>query len=323
MRRWSPIKPADPNSATAVPPPLTLESFRPLLRPAVLFASYAAWILFFRLVSLSCLTWFMSRGDALPSFGEIDEAFATNELTLMGVATLLYLLALWALHPILGTTRDELFSGKRFEKLFVPGFFHGALLSMGVVTVFVLTGQYRYFGVPIQAEESVLAIIAVLIRVAALTVLAYGEELIFRQKLWRRLRRVFPEAWAIGLTALAYCGLKMLQFDLGVMHVTSLLLLSVALSMRQLIDGDFVRGAGFWTGILVVFQPLLGLPVLGTEFSGVLLFKHSEPTMLVRMLSGGRGGPLSSLVFQFLLLLDVLRSWKRVREEREAHAERA
>jgi hypothetical protein len=73
-------------------------------------------------------------------------------------------------------------------------------------------------------------------------------------------------------------------------------------------------GAGFWAALLVVFHPLLGLPVFGNDFSGLFLVKYQalpgeqEGTIsTLRFLSGGPGGPISAFALQLLLLLDIAR----------------
>jgi hypothetical protein len=92
------------------------------------------------------------------------------------------------------------------------------------------------------------------------------------------------------------------------MHLLTVFLLSITLSVRQLNDRSFTRGAGFWCGLLVIFQPVFSLPLLGNDFSGVFLVKYQAPTTALRLFSGGEGGPLAGFAFQFLLLIEILRS---------------
>jgi hypothetical protein len=99
------------------------------------------------------------------------------------------------------------------------------------------------------------------------------------------------------------------------MHLVTLFLASLALFTRSISEGDFTRGAGFWAAILIVFHPLLSLPILGNEFSGALLIKYESVASAVdtasathRFLTGGLGGPISSFAFQLVLILDIVRS---------------
>ncbi|MFK5282838.1 hypothetical protein ACI3PL_25055, partial [Lacticaseibacillus paracasei] len=51
------------------------------------------------------------------------------------------------------------------------------------------------------------------------------------------------------------------------------------------------------------------LPALGGDFSGVFLIKYqpNEPSELIRVLTGGAGGPLSGLILQALIAADGVR----------------
>jgi hypothetical protein len=250
----------------------------------------------------------------------------------MGLSAALFVLLLRALYPITSTTTQEIFTPDRLEKRFVPGFTHGAMIAAGVTLAFLLSGAYRYLGFFIQFEEAPLAAITVVVRVVALGSFAYFEEFIFRHKLTGDFRRQIwgarPPGFVanVGLAlavAVLYCSIKWIQFgfELGVMQLTTLFLLSVALSARALIDtddsvspamgaGDFARGAGFWAALLIVFQPLLSLPMLGSDFSGLILVKYQvdkDVDPLTRFFTGGPGGPLSSFALQALLAIDAVR----------------
>lgn len=277
------------------------------LRALGILFSYGIWVLGFRLLILTLITYFLMSSQS--RFQEISDVFGSNELALIGVSALLFVLLMRMLNPLTSTTTDEIFTPHRFEKRFAPGFLHGAVLALGVTLAFLLSGLYRYLGFFIQFEEVPLALGSVLLRVFSLVALAYCEEFIFRHKILNYFRRHLPDAAAAVITALGYCAIKMLQFDLGVMHILTLFLLSLTLAVRTVVDGDFVRGAGFWAGLLIVFHPLLSLPLLGNEFQGVLLVKYQVAPeaegAMSRFLSGGVGGPLSSFALQILLVLDI------------------
>ncbi len=269
---------------------------------------YAAWIVAYRLIVLTLVTYLLMSSNA--RFQEISDFYGSNELVIVGFGALLYILILRFLNPLTSTTTEELFNPYRFEKRFIPGFLHGAVLASGVTLAFLLSGLYRYLGFFIQFEEAPLVLASVCLRIAALGALAYCEEYLFRQKIMNRFRRHMPDLYAAGLAAVAFCALKALQFDLGVSHLLTLFLLSYALAIRALVDEDFVRGAGFWTGLLIVFHPLLGLPVMGNDFQGVLLVKYQGSSEAhdgtARLLTGGLGGPLSSVALQLLLAFDII-----------------
>lgn len=297
-------------------PQLLRKQYRPSLAKAGgLMLAYALWVGLFRLLALSFVTYFLAHSTGsgkAPRFEDISEAFGSNEITLMGIAAGAFVLLLRNLYPLTSTSSQDLFSPKRFEKKFVPGFFHGALLVTALVLALLLGGSYRYMGVFIQFDEAPLAVAAVAMRAIALGIMAYSEEYVFRRKLAVFLREWPPIAVAI-FSASAFCAVKTLQFDLGWMHLMTLFLVSLALSVRFYSESDFGRGAGFWAGILIVAHPLLSLPVLGNEFSGLFLVKYQAKTAseAARFFTGGPGGPLQSFAFQLLLVVDVARGFLR------------
>lgn len=258
-----------------------------------------------------------------PRFEDVGEAFSASEITTIALAALLFVTLMRSLNPITNTTFQEIFTPERLEKNFVPGFFQGSVLAAGMVLAFLLSGAYRYLGFFIQFEEAPLALTSVILRIIALLVFVYCEEFIFRVKLLGFLREIRPDTQkpflqdltAAVLCSLVFVGIKILQFDLGIMHKATLFLVSMALCMRALCHKDFAQGAGFWAAILVVFHPLLSLPVLGSDFAGLLLVKYQSLTpdgqdmqsTTARFFTGGAGGPISSFAIQILLLIDVIK----------------
>ena len=180
----------------------------------------------------------------------------------------------------------------------------------------------------------------------ALAALVYCEEYLFRYKVASYLKDL-PFLWSAFWTALLFCLVKLIQFDLGLMHLVTLFLLSINLSFRawKPAPGGFARSAGFWAAILIIFHPLLSLPIFGNDFSGALLVRYQpitqgttpptlgtltgqtpqpvsgsvppsdtvsalthSPSRSIRLFSGGAAGPLASFIFQLFLILDIGRS---------------
>jgi hypothetical protein len=286
---------------------------RTLIRAAGHIIAYGIWIQGLKLLALTLITYFLRPSN--PRLQEMNDAYSANEITFMGFGGLFYIFLLRALNPMTSTTTTEIFTPKRFEKRFAPGFLHGSLLALGVVIVFLASGFYHYLGLHIQFEDAPLWLTNILLRIGALGCLTYCEEFIFRHKILNYLRKHLSELPAAAVTAVAYCGIKALQFDLGLMHIITLFLLSMALAMRTALDGDFTKGAGLWAGLLIVIHPLLSLPAMGNEFHGILMLRYELPAGLheetSRIITGGAGGPLSSVTLQALLLVDFLQSiWR-------------
>ncbi len=292
----------------------------PELKRALAWVSaYLGWILVIKLLTVTLVTYFMQSSNSGVRFDEISEALASNEVTLLGLAAIGFLLLVRAFNPITSTRLADIVTAERIEKRFIPGFMHGALLASGVTLAFILAGYYRYLGIPFDFEEAPLQLATIGVRVAALILLAYSEEFIFRNQIGRHLEKDFPPLVRGLIVAGLYVLVKAVQFDfaLGLMQMATLALLSVALSYRTRRDRDFGGAAGFLAALLVIFHPVLSLPIFGNDFTGIALIKFlgaPEGTAqfeLQRFLSGGAGGPFSSFAFQMLLLLDILRGTLR------------
>ncbi len=277
-----------------------------------LILSYAFWVILVRLLTLTFITYFTISPTT--RFQDISDAFSSNEVSLMGLASLFFVILSCKLNPLTSTKTKEVISQEKFEKNFIPGFIQGIFFAFGIILAFLFNGTYRYLGYFIQLNEAPLELANILMRMMALAMLAYCEEFLFHYKIQRDLSGVLPDFVAASVIAVIYCSIKMLQFDLGTMHLMTLFLVSVTLFYRTRNEGRFAKGAGFWSAILILFQPLLSLPIFGNHFSGILLIKYESTRDLdssrsaIRFLTGGAGGPLSSFTFQLLLILDIARS---------------
>lgn len=290
--------------------------------PIVFFSAYALWVLIFKLLTLSFITYFTISPTS--HFQDISDAFSSNEVSLMGLSAFIFISLLHGLNPMTSTSLAEIITRERIERSFLPGFVQGAFFAGGMILAFLLSGVYRYLGYFIQLNEAPLELANVVLRMASLGALAYCEEFIFRHKLPRLLRSHLPELVMAHGISVAYCIIKLLQFNLGIMHLVSLYLVSLSLFYRGKNEGQFSKGAGFWAAILVVFQPLLSLPIFGNDFSGILLVKYqslfgagfgaaTSSGPAIRLITGGTGGPVSGLAFQLLLILDIGRSIRQNR----------
>ena len=288
----------------------------------MLIGLYGLWVFTFRLLTLSLITYFTISPTS--HFQDISDAFSSNEVSLMGLSSLLFVGLLCGFNPVTSTTAREIISRERIEKAFLPGLVQGTFFAGGMLLAFLLSGVYRYLGYFIQLNEAPLELANVLLRMGALAALAYCEEFIFHHKIPKYVKGFLPDAPAAFLIGLLYCGIKLLQFDLGILHLVTLFLVSVSLYYRTGYyrtgnEGQFARGAGFWAAILILFQPVLSLPIFGNNFPGILLVKYQNSPQsgsAIRILTGGAGGPLSSFAFQLLLILDIGRSILRQKKGR-------
>jgi hypothetical protein len=280
-------------------------------KAATLIGSYAAWTLLFRLVGLTLVIYFLTHTSGKSVlFEEVNETFGAHELSFVGFGALAFLLLFKGFAPLWREDHVKLFSWRELQKSFFPGFVQGALLAAALIGALLLSGSYRFVGFFVQLEETPLAILSIVVRTLSLFALCYCEEWIFRRKAFEFSPDSTFEQTMIQVIwiSAAYAAIKFIQFELGWMHLLTVFLLSITLSVRQLNDRSFTRGAGFWCGLLILFQPVFSLPLLGNDFSGVFLVKYQAPTAALRLFSGGEGGPLAGFAFQFLLLIEILRS---------------
>jgi hypothetical protein len=281
-------------------------------KAAIFLGSYAAWTLVFRLVGLTLVIYFLTHTSGKSVlFEEVNETFGAHELSLVGFGALAFILLFKGFSPLWREDHVKLFSPKELQKSFLPGFVQGALMAAALIGALLLSGSYRFVGFFVQLEETPLAILGIFMRTLSLFALCYCEEWIFRKKTFEfsidRNDTFERTMTKIVWISLAFSAIKFIQFELGWMHLLTLFLLSITLSVKQLNDRNFTRGAGFWCGLLVIFQPFFSLPLLGNDFSGVFLVKYQAPTTALRLFSGGEGGPLAGFAFQFLLLIEILR----------------
>ncbi len=267
----------------------------------------------FRLLALTLITYFLLGSQ--PRFQDITDTFAANEIILMSVASLTFVIGLLLFRPLTTTTRAELITTQRIKKRFAPGLLGGFILGAGVILAFVVSGNYRQLGSLLQSDEAPLSLLGIFLRTMAILVLVYVEEYLFRHKVLSVLRRDWSDIPAALICAGLFCALKQLQFDLGWMQTATLFLVALTLGLRAEVEGDFARGAGFWAALLVLFHPLLSLPVLGSDFQGLFLVRY-EPAPgteaeIFRFLTGGAGGPLSSFALQLLLGAEALQVYSR------------
>lgn len=261
--------------------------------------AYFAWFNAFQLIALSLFVYFFVTPGA--RFQEIGEAYGANEILVLALSALLYLVLLTRLRPLVFTTRSEIVTAHRFEKRFTPGLLRGMGLALAFTAALLVVGFYHYLGFFFVFDS--------IVRILTLAVLIYCEEFIFRDRILNSFRQAMPTLAAVLITSALYCLAKALQFgDLGLAHLLTLFLLSLAISVRTIVDGDFARGAGYWAGILILFHAFLGLPIFGNEAQGLLMMNWHDPNAgeTARLLTGGAAGPLSSISLQLLFLGDVI-----------------
>ncbi len=253
---------------------------------------------------------------------DISEFFETNEIVISSVSSLLFVTLLCWLFPLSKTRREDVICPKDLLRYSVPGLLNGSAIGLGLVFALLLGGYYNYWGIFIQSEETIIATITVIFRSLAVVVLVYCEEFLFRKKFIELLSRSFPPLWCAFLSAVAYCFLKSLQFDLGIMHLITIFLIAFRLGILSVSGWSFTRGAGYLAGLLLIFHPIMGMPIFGNDFSGIFYLKYAgiegevsgllaqtigqkTDSRTALFLTGGIVGPLSSFAFQAILIAQL------------------
>lgn len=294
-----------------------VDSLKPAGKPLLYALAYLVWFQLYKLVALTLVTYLMVSSEA--QFHEIADFFDAYEIPLFALSSYLFLQFLRALRPLKRPAQEELASRYRLQNRYFPGLIHGMVLAFGFTFALFLSEQYRYLGFFVQFDEAPLALGTLLLRTGSLCVMIYCEEYVFRQKILTPLRVAYGDITAIFLTAFLYAAFKDHQFDLGTQMTLSLFWISLGLGVRSVMEGDFTRAAGVWTGLLVFFHSGFSLPVFGDEFQGLVMFKYeaqSSSHFMSRILTGGNGGPLASLALLFIWMLDVLPALRTIIKNR-------
>jgi hypothetical protein len=309
-REWIETKLTDPRIAGAI-------------RGTLGVGAYSLWTLLFRLLAMTLVTAMLISSET--RFSQVTDAFASIEIIVAGLGVASMILLSRALRPLAHPRHDDLISAWRLEKRFLPGFGIGMTLGLLWTLALLLGGTAQWLGSNLAYEDAALTLTNLIIRSAALFLLVWGDEFFFRTSLQAHLQKTVRTEWALLIVALAFAFTKLLQFDLGRAQWLTLFLVSLNLGLRTLADGDFGRSAGIWIGFLTLLHPVLSLPVLGNDIQGLIAVKTFtppanpslglptlfDPSSMGRWISGGLGGPLSSLALQLLILSDTLVRWRK------------
>lgn len=281
----------------------------------ILLGMYFIWGLLFKLVTLTILTFFLMS----PQFKlyDISEAFSNNELNVLGFCAAGFLGALLLFKPMERKfILSAVFPADELKNDFTKGLLKGTLLAMSFVAAMIISGYYHYLGYFIHSEETLLVVLVLLIKIFSLSAFVIVEEYLFRKKLLSGLQKQINPLAACVIVSLFYVLIKYFQFSSHPLELLSFFIISIVLSLRYLNNKSYLNGAGLYLSILIVFHPLLGLPLLNNEFSGMFLVKyHMSDFFLSRdvtpetakFITGGENGPFSSLAFQVLFLIEGVR----------------
>ena len=264
---------------------------------------YLAWIVVWKMLILTVLTYFLVRSGA--PFREISDTFANNQIAFYGLGSGIFLLFLLQMNPLAIVTRSEVLNPYEFSQNFLPALLRGGIIALLLMFPFVLVGSHEFVGILIQDENVFYSLFTILIRFASLLLLVYCEEFIFRYQWFQMGQHQVAPFVSIALSASLYALSKSIQFHLGVSQVLTVLLVGLYLGLRALDTLNFSRGAGLWSGFLLFSHIVLSTPLFGNESQGLFFFRYNSHrdwnADWSRILTGGNAGPLSSLALQLVL----------------------
>jgi hypothetical protein len=257
-----------------------------------------------------------------PSFQEISDQYFSNFWTIQGLASLGFFLFNWALSWNHATPWHEM-TWSHWRTQTIPAFLWSCLSAGGVFLLFLATTPFQYFGSGWSWTEAPWSALNWLTRSAALIGMALGEEWVFRKVLFEDLRRLLrtrlhhfsADRLAILITALLWTGTRTWHQSLGISQTVSLLFLGIWLASRVWQGRSYLEGAAILGAFAWIFQAFFSLPLMGHEFSGIWIFKFPSTSgpwsPWPRWISGGAGGPLSSVLLQLFLLGAIIKiHWK-------------
>lgn len=294
------------------------------------FLGYLGWIFTVRLIGMTVAVFgfFFFSDEVSNHLSQLHDWIDYWDFYWIGFSAMSMIVFYQSAFPIENQTRFvQLFDPQKIEKTYFPNFLRGYFVAGFVVLILILMGYYQYLGYYIPSEDKMNSFLGIGFRILMLLCFVYGEEFLFREK-WLSYFPAHLPFWGVAhVLALFYCLIKAVQFELSWLQLTSLYLISLCLSYRRKTSTHFTQNAGYWAAILIVFHTILSLPIFGKSFSGVFLIKclpfsgdfnwNSQET-LIRWMTGGAGGPLSSLLFQLILILEILRSMMIQRKRGQA-----
>lgn len=307
---------------------------RPVGAAVVSAGIYLVWLRLWDLLYLSLVA-FALRKQGL---AEMNDLFLGHRLVIVGGASLLYYFLLRSINPFTSISRSPLIPRASLEKHFIPGVAQGAFTSLLLITLFIAFGIYKWVGWVTPYDQTLSLLIGVLIRGLGLLCLAVADEWFWRRQIFLPLfqRLCVDHLTSIGRTGIFFLavfvttilavGSKYALFSIGSAQTLTLSMTSLVFTLHFVNDTTELRSSGYWFGLTVLLQLLLGQPLYGHDFSGIFLIKYQandlgiaaelldRQSLAIRWLSGGAQGLVASLALVGLLGLETVQIFRRRRK---------
>ncbi len=243
---------------------------------------YAAFFMLIRLLVLTLVTAITTRLQTSIPLSALDELMRTYALPIATLSAFLYRRQT-PFYPI---------ERVAIESSFFPGFLRGTICAFSIILLSVLS-DFHALGTFLPFFEAPLHSLSLLWRCMLITSIMLCEIPLF-------VPTKPNDAW---IYALAFTGIKILQFPISLSQALGIFLLTLALFLSQTFHKAIkpaLFGVGFCTAFALFYEVLCSLPLFGTDFSGILLLKFQESRYFI---TGGSEGPCASPLLQWILIL--------------------
>jgi membrane protease YdiL (CAAX protease family) len=238
-----------------------------------------------------------------PRIQEISDIFQVNRLLIAalgaGLGTFLCLKLIpksWQMFDL-----KELLTPEERIQL-VRAFFSAVFLTLSFLLAFLFAGTHRFFGNVLATDQLLSELSLVIARVLLILMMTVSDELIFRGYILKTLSTQYTRITSTIVTSGLFVWMKWVQFPIGLSQGLTTYLVSFLISYWTLSFVFSLRPAFFWAGCLTVINPIMSLPIFGSELPGFLMVKYLSNDTTSRLLTGGAGGPLSSVLLQGFLI---------------------
>ena len=287
--------------------------------PFTFFLAYLTWIVIFKFLSLSLITYFfvVLTSPNSVELKEISETLNLFEIPILGLASFLFVVFLDGFKTKYNAKNlTPSFTKERTN--FFLGFLRGLFFATSFVLFCIFTNHYQYEGSFYYLFNTPLFFITFVFQIIGVGLLCYCEETLFRKKILLSFSNSISFLPKIIFCSVFFCLIKVIQFDLQFLQVLTLFLVSVLLSIKSFNNSTFDFNTGLLCGLIICWSTLFGLPVFNTDFSGILpitinhdIVSPSGIEDYYSFLSGGKHGPLSSNLLQLTMIILCFFCWKK------------
>ncbi|MGE4234243.1 MAG: hypothetical protein AB7F43_13015 [Bacteriovoracia bacterium] len=264
-----------------------------------MWLGYLMCFWFLRLIFLTIVTYSMVRTHEF--IQKVGDFARSNLIPTYGIAALLFIGILHMLYPLSTTSVSKIFQISTFRKNFAQNAFSGTILGIVLVAVLLVSGHLQYLGVYVQMDELVFTFLSILFFSLSIILITIVEEYILRENIEKLVN--YPLWVAPILSSFCFLVIKWNQFELHWVEALNFVLINLVCSRMR----SYVSSSIFIFSFLLVLHILFGLPFLGLDIPGIILFHFVPSQVPVDSMTwidwSSSRGPESNLIFTTLLIV--------------------